>query len=198
LNTILHLEIASTQDLAIRRAIIEEIAPLADSIGINEREAIDILEVIGKEKLASRCRRHTTSDNLFQALVALKEKTGVPRIQLHMFGLYLILQDRNFQIAPIDELNGMMTAATIAAAKAGTGTIDNLLWAQGRDVSDVGLIEAESLAVAAGQNDLVKTGIGRYRHWDLIIAPTILIEKPVTLVGMGDTISSLSLVAARP
>ena len=32
-------------------------------------------------------------------------------------------------------------------------------------------------------------------QWDGV--PTILIEKPVTLVGMGDTISSISLVAAR-
>lgn len=192
-----HLEIASTQDLAIRRAIVDYIAPLMDSMGINERETIDLLEVINEEHLAQRCRRQTMSENLFAAMVKIKEKTLVPRIQLHMFGLYMILQDRDFKITPEADLNGMMTAATIAAAKAGTGRIEDLLWAHGRDVSDVGLIEAEGLAVAAGQSDLVETGIGRYRHWDLIVVPTILIEKPLTLVGMGDTISSLSLVAAR-
>lgn len=118
------------------------------------------------------------------------------RIQLHMFGLYITLQDKNFRITPEANLRGMMTAATIAAAKAGTGSIDNLLWAQGREVSDVGLIEADGLSWATGQNDLAQTGIGRFRNWDLIVAPTILIEKPLTLVGMGDTISSLSLVGA--
>jgi ADP-dependent phosphofructokinase/glucokinase len=194
---LLHLEIASTQDRAIRRAIMTDIAPLADSIGINEREAIDLLEVLDEQKLAAQCQLRTTAENLFKALVTLKEKTGVPRIQLHMFGLYMTLQNENFRISPEAALKGMMTAATVAAAKAGTGTIDDPLWAHGRDVSDVGLIEAESLAVAAGQNDLSKTGIGRFRHWNLIVVPTILIEKPITLVGMGDTISSLSLVAAR-
>lgn len=192
-----HLEIASTQDLAIRQAIIKYIAPLMDSMGINERETMDILEVIDEKDLSARCRRQTTSENLFSALVKIKEKTGVPRIQLHMFGLYMILQDQGFCISPQADLEGMMTAATIAAAKAGTGNITDMLWAHGKDVSDVGLIEAENLSVAAGQSDLVETGIGRYRQWDLIIAPTILIEKPLTLVGMGDTISSLSLVAAR-
>ena len=114
-----------------------------------------------------------------------------------MFGLYLTLQDKGFKITPEANLRGMMTAATIAAAKAGTGTIDNLLWAHGKEVSDVGLIEADGLAWATGQNDLAQNGIGRYRGWDLIVVPTILIEKPLTLVGMGDTISSLSLVGAR-
>lgn len=194
---IFHLEIASTQDIKIRKAIVEEIVPLMDSIGINERETIDILEVIGEKSLAERCARHCTADNLFTGIVKIKEKTSVARIQLHMFGLYMVLQDQDFKITPEENLKGMMTAATIAAAKAGTGCLDDLLWAHGRNVSDVGLIEAESLAVAAGQNDLVETGIGRYRNWDLIVTPTILVEKPLTLVGMGDTISSLSLIAAR-
>ena len=193
---IFHLEIASTQDKIIRKAIVEKVAPLMDSLGINERETIDVLEIIGEESLAEQCRRQTTSENLFAGLVKIKEKTGVARIQLHMFGLYITLQDKSFRITPEADLRGMMTAATIAAAKAGTGNIDNLLWAQGREVSDVGLIEADSLAWATGQNDLAQTGIGRFRNWDLIVAPTILIEKPLTLVGMGDTISSLSLVGA--
>ena len=190
------LEIASTQDKIIRKAIVEKVAPLMDSLGINERETIDVLEIIGEESLAEQCRRQTTSENLFAGLVKIKEKTGVARIQLHMFGLYITRQDKSFRITPEADLRGMMTAATIAAAKAGTGNIDNLLWAQGREVSDVGLIEADSLAWATGQNDLAQTGIGRFRNWDLIVAPTILIEKPLTLVGMGDTISSLSLVGA--
>lgn len=193
---IFHLEVASTQDIEIRRAIIEKIAPLMDSLGINERETIDVLEAIGEENLAQRCSQRTTAENLFAGLVKIKEKTGVPRIQLHMFGLYVVLQDKDFRLSPEANMRGMMTAATIAAAKAGTGTIENLLWAHERDVSDVGLIEADTLAVAAGQSSLSENGIGRYRQWDLIVVPTILIEKPLTLVGMGDTISSLSLIAS--
>lgn len=196
-DTVFHLEVASTQDKVIRKAIIDKVAPLMDSIGINERETIDILEVIGEEELAKKCQEITTSENLFAGIVKIKEKTKVARIQLHMFGLYLTLQDKGFKITPEANLRGMMTAATIAAAKAGTGSIDDLLWAHGKEVSDVGLIEADSLAWATGQNDLAQTGIGRYRGWDLIVVPTILIEKPLTLVGMGDTISSLSLVGAR-
>ena len=196
-EAIFHLEVASTQDIDVRKAIIDEITPFMDSIGVNERETIDILEAIGEEQIASLCKKMTTAENLFTGIVKIKEKLKVARVQLHMFGLYITLQDTKFLITPEQNLKGMMTAATVAAAKAGTGSINNLLFAQGNTVSDVGLIEASNLAISIGQNDLEINGISRYRQWDLIIVPTILIEKPITLVGMGDTISSISLVAAR-
>lgn len=196
-KSIFHLEIASTQDLSIRRAIIKYIVPFMDSMGINERETIDLLEILNEADLAAYCARQPTAKNLFQALVKLKEKLGIPRIQLHMFGLYMVLQDRNFKITPKQNLNGMISAATIAATKAGTGNIENLLWAHGREVSDVGLIELADLSTSLSQSGLLTSGIGHFNTWDLVVCPTILIEQPLTLVGMGDTISSLSLVAAR-
>ncbi len=196
-EAVFHLEIASTQDIDVRKAIVYKIAPLMDSIGVNERETIDVLEAIGETGLATVCKNNTTAENLFAGIVKIKEKLKVKRIQLHMFGIYVTLQDSNFKITPEQNLKGMMTAAIVAAAKAGTGSIDNLLFAHGNTVSDVGLIEASNLATSIGQNDLDVNGIARYRQWNLIVVPTILIEKPITLVGMGDTISSISLVAAR-
>ena len=98
----------------------------------------------------------------------------------------------------------MQLAALIAAAKAGTGAIDSsnvLLWARDKNVSAQGLHELENLSAhiekTLDQNKLFTTGIWGNKEYDLIAVPTILIEKPVTLVGMGDTISSISLVAAR-
>lgn len=197
-ETIFHVEIASTQDIIIRKAIVEQIVPLVDSIGINDRETIDLLIALGQKNFAKRCNEQTTAENLLKGLSVIKEKTGVKRIQLHMFGLYLTLQDKNFKISPDQNLKGMLTAAVVAAAKAKTGSVEekDILDIK-HEVSDVGLIELDSFAVGLGQPDLALTGIGRYRMWDLIATPTILIENPLTLVGMGDTISSLSLVAAR-
>ena len=48
-----------------------------------------------------------------------------------------------------------------------------------------------------GSNDLDKTGIAQFPEFDIIAVPTIVIDKPITLVGMGDTISSISLLAAK-
>lgn len=198
-GAIVHLEVASTQDIAVRKAIIKKIASKVDSIGINEREAMDILEIIGQEKLARECEESPHSVNLFRALLAIKQHIKAPRIQLHMFGLYMTLQDKNARISSESNLKGMMLAATVAAGKAGTGDINsnsNLLWAQGKEVSDIGLFEMKDLAEYLRDENLARRGTSNLEDFDLIVIPTILVEKPLTLVGMGDTISSLSLVGS--
>ena len=197
---LIHLEIASTQDIAVRKAIIKKIAPIVDSVGVNEREAIDILEVTGYEDLAEKCNKDTHSVNMFEAILNIKKHIKTPRIQLHMFGLYITIQDKGYKIKPEENLRGMMLAATVAAGKAGTGNINeekNLLWAQGQEVSDVGLNELRDLSEHIKKPELLSHGIAEFDGFDIIAIPTILVEKPVTLVGMGDTISSISLVGAR-
>lgn len=197
---LIHLEIASTQDIAVRKAIIKKIAPIVDSVGVNEREAIDILEVTGYEDLAEKCNKDTHSVNMFEAILNIKKHIKTPRIQLHMFGLYITIQDKGYKVKPEENLRGMMLAATVAAGKAGTGNINeekNLLWAQGQEVSDVGLNELRDLSEHIKKPELLSHGIAEYDGFDIIAIPTILVEKPVTLVGMGDTISSISLVGAR-
>ncbi len=199
-GAIVHLEIASTQDIEVRKAILQKLATNCDSTGINERELIDILEVVGEEKLARQCQENCHAENLFRALLKVKEILKTPRIQLHFFGLYLTVQNKSFRITPEQNRNGMILASTIAAGKAGTGDInhkENLLWALGKDVSDVGLEELKTISDIIEDENLLKTGISQYAGFDIIAVPTILVDKPVTLVGMGDTISSISLIGAR-
>lgn len=198
-GTLVHLEVASTQDKDVRRAVVEKIASIADSIGLNEREAIDVLEVIGEEKQAQICEENCSATNLFEAVLRIKQKVGCRRLQLHMFGLYLTIQDKGFKVTPEQNLKGMCLAAVVAASKAGSGNIDeeaNLMWAYGLPVCDLGLQELGRVADYIGDEQIRFTGIGDYAGYDVIAVPTILVEKPVTLVGMGDTISSVSLVGA--
>ena len=203
-NPLIHFEIASTQDKIIRKYLIDTIANEVESIGFNERELIDILEVINENKLAEQCNTETNSVNLFRAMMKVFEYVKTPRMQLHMFGLYITLQRKNFKITPEQNRKGMQTAAVVAAGKAGTGTLEkkeNLLWAKDKSVSEIALNELNNLAqyieTNFKQNDLPETGIFEYSEFDMIAVPTIIVEKPVSLVGMGDTISSVSLLAAR-
>ncbi len=201
---VVHFEFASTQDRAVRALLLEEMGGWADSIGLNEQELADVLEVAGQIDLAATCRRSAGSVDLFEGLRRLFELSGVPRIQLHFFGLYVTLQARGWRHTPEQTRNGMTLAATVAASKAGTGSIDteeNLLWAHGQPVGEVPSREiaalAAHLAARDGATDLLTTGIHRGEDLDVIAVPTIIVENPRTLVGMGDTISSLSLVGAR-
>jgi ADP-dependent phosphofructokinase/glucokinase len=203
-KNILHFEIASTQDKVIRKYLVDNLAKDVDSIGFNERELIDILEVIGEDKLAAKCDKETNSSNLFKGMLKLFDYTKCSRIQLHMFGLYVTLQKKGYKISPIQNRKGMQLAANIAATKAGKGAInsyDVLLWSKDREVSDVGLNELKSLSKTVteelGDNNLVEDGIFSNDSVEVIAVPTIIIDNPITLVGMGDTISSISLVGAQ-
>jgi len=200
---IVHLEMASTQDRQIRRHLLDTLGKGVDSLGFNERELIDLLEVMGEQELAGECSRETNSVNLFRAMLKLLSYTGVSRLQLHMYGLYLTIQKRGFRLSPEKNRDGMQLASVIAAAKAGTGAIDNedvLLWAKNEYVSGIGITELMNLSghikTNYSENDLLVSGIWSGPEFEVIAVPTILIDKPVTLVGMGDTISSVSLIAA--
>ncbi len=197
---IVHLEAASTQDIAVRKAIVSQIAPLVDSIGLNERETIDVLQVIDEEKFAAECEENTDSAHMLEAVFRIKEKVGCSRIQLHMFGLYMTLQDKGFRIKPQENLRGMCLAAVAAAGKASLGRVEkpeDFVVRKDTPVNDEALNILKKAAVYAGDEKLEEDGIADFRGYDLIAVPTILVPKPVTLVGMGDTISSISLLASR-
>ena len=197
---ITHLEIASTQDLAVRKAIADYIAPLVQSAGLNERETIDMLNVCDNKDLAQKIEKETNAVNLFEALWYLKNRWDIPRLQLHMFGLYMTLQDERFPFSVKDNLRGMMTASVVSSAKAYNGALqnyDDVSTTLGFPPSDIGLTELTNLAQKLNKPELAETGICQIDHIYISAIPTILVNKPKTLVGMGDTISSVSLLAGR-
>jgi ADP-dependent phosphofructokinase/glucokinase len=110
-NSILHFEIASTQDKVIRKYLLDKLAPASDSIGFNERELIDLLEVMGEKELANACENDTSSTNLFRGMMKVFEYSSCPRLQLHMFGLYITLQKKGFKVTAEQNKNGMQLAA---------------------------------------------------------------------------------------
>lgn len=195
---IIHLELASTQDKTIRREIIDKIAPVVDSVGLNEREALDTLEIIAPDIFASVNTKNPDAATLLGILPILRQKLQTPRIQLHFYGTYLTLQNKDFILSPEQNKRGMMLAATVATAKAKSGNIDkeNLLQAHGGNIGSAAIKNMEILAIALQKPDFAAAGIAEYQGFDLTAVPTVLVDKPRTLVGMGDTISSVSLIGA--
>lgn len=94
----------------------------------------------------------------------------------------------------------MILASILAASKAGIGSIEkeeNLLWAQNlrpNNASFEMLKIVDNYFKASGE--LLKNGIYQTTNFSIVAVPTILIEHPVSLVGLGDTISSVSLIGA--
>ena len=159
-----------------------------------------MLEVTDDRKFAALNAADLNAAELFEIVRQIKQKTGTPRVQLHMFGLYMALQNKGWRITPAQNKNGMMLAATVAASKAGLGqlaTVQDLLWAHGQEVGEKSLRELHVLAQYIDSGTLEVTGMASVEEFDLIAVPTIIIPQPRTLVGMGDTISSVSLIGAR-
>jgi ADP-dependent phosphofructokinase/glucokinase len=200
---LVHLEFASTQDLSIRKAIADIVAPKVDSIGLNEQELIDILEILGEKELALKCRQTMDSIHMFKGCERLFKEFKPYRLQLHMFGFYFTLTSETRPEKLEAMRDGMACAATLAAAKAGTGSLEdpqNLLWAHGKSIWGAAVEEMARLSSSLKQQFNIDafelTGIAQLPEFSIVALPTILVEKPVTLVGMGDTISSLSLVGS--
>ncbi|MGH7442841.1 MAG: ADP-dependent glucokinase/phosphofructokinase, partial [bacterium] len=170
-----------------------------------EQELIGILEVLGESELVRECQ-DLRAVSLFKGLLRVFERLKLKRVQLHLFGLYITLirpsaRDEGPSFQAEANRDGMVFAATLAATKAGTGSLEypeNLLWAHGREVSAHSLSELKALdghlRAVHGLSGMAENGLVSCPAFDAVAVPTILIEQPVTLVGMGDTISSLSLV----
>ena len=197
---IIHLELASTQDKSIRSTIIENIAPLADSLGLNDREALEILEIINPEQYDTFKQQRLAAPQLLIICRQIMQKTQTSRLQLHMFGMYFTLQNKDFRISPKQNLHGMLLASTIAASKAGLGKLErrkDLLWANQNNQTNLATEELQNLATFLQKPEILTTGTTSLDELDIIAIPTLIVDNPLTLVGMGDTISSVSLVAAR-
>ena len=198
-NGIIHLEIASTQDKNVRRYMLEKIAPLCDSVGLNERETLDATEVLFPDMFEKLKNAKPSAVNLLEAIAKIKEFTKVKRLQLHIFGLYLCLQDKDYKFSGLQSLNGMLCASTVAASKAELGYLrekQDLMFADSKNKT-IFFGELNNLAEHLKEPLLLSEGIAEYKGYDLIAVPTILVKNPKTLVGMGDTISSVSLICAR-
>ena len=207
-GSVLHFEWASTQDMEVRRHLAETVVCDADSVGCNEQELIALLRTLGEDGLADDCAGLGPVP-LFKGLRKVYERLKLKRIQLHMYGIYMALlrpglEPMGTAFQPQANLDGMVLAATLAASKAGIGALDDpaeLLWAHGRAVSDLGLGAIQALDAHLEVNEerpgLAREGQLQLRDCTLVALPTILVEPPRSLVGLGDTISSLSLVGAR-
>lgn len=199
-----HFEVASTQDMAVLKDLVEFVAFKSESIGFNEQELVLVLKAIDENVLAEKINNKMDAVHLFEGMLKLQEKIGTPRMQLHFFGCYITLLSKNYWNTLEKVREGMLLAATIAASKAGTGTIEkkeNLMWGMQIPVGTVGLKHLaelhEFLSKEEGQNNIKDHGIFIGKKYDVVAIPSKIIDKPITLVGMGDTISSLSLIGSH-
>jgi ADP-dependent phosphofructokinase/glucokinase len=191
---------ASTQDRNILHYLATHIAPQCHSLGFNEQELMDLYETLNPEAKVNR--KQTQSNQLLPMLLKIRESLGVSRLQLHVFGLYITVLDKTSHANPLPTRQGMLLAADVAATKAGVGLEPgvDLLWGHAQEIQQHSFDELqrlhEFLETLPGKNQILEQGIFEHQQWFLVAVPSKIILKPKSLVGMGDTISSLSLIGS--
>ncbi|MHA1203227.1 MAG: ADP-dependent glucokinase/phosphofructokinase [Candidatus Heimdallarchaeaceae archaeon] len=199
-NLYLHLEIASTKSIELRKTIIETLFPLVDSIGLNEQELMSYIEVVNS-KITHKLGEPMGSVLVFRALNEILNKYPNLRIHFHFLGYFLILSKPIEQKEAKIRKQGLLMSSLLAAIKAEGKEITSLDEIQNvsLDISSKGLEELKQLqkhleTTYSTKGSLQQNGIIHSPSFSLIGVPTIIVKDPKAIVGLGDLISSFSIL----
>ncbi|WP_456326147.1 ADP-specific phosphofructokinase [Palaeococcus sp. (in: euryarchaeotes)] len=180
-----HVEFASIQDKDLRKKVVREIFPLADSVGMDEAEIAHILNVIGYPELSDRIFNYNRIEDVVLGGKIILDETNLEILQIHTI-YYIMYITRSSNPLSEEELRASLElATTLAASRASLGDVKS----------------PEDLKVGAKvpyneQGEYVKLRFEearrriRTRGYKIVIIPTRLVKNPVSTVGLGDTISA--------
>ncbi len=194
-SLIVHLEVTSVPDLRKREAILDDIMPLVDSVGVNETELADLAFLMGLPKW-EQVRRNSVHQ--LEAMHLIRA-IGVKRVNMHTLGYYLALSPN----PPEAVRNSLLFAALIGVARAKLGRpplLEDLSGALKVPLSPRGLKEMERLTKHFKLDGLDSQTLlqeGWYPEENLVAVPTKIVDDPKYTVGLGDTISGASLFSER-
>ncbi len=195
----LHLEIASTKDIELRKTIVNTLFPIINSIGLNEQELISFIEVLNP-KIAYEMQESLESVLVFKALNMILQKYPNLRIHFHYLGYFLILSKPVEQERAMIRKKGLLLSSLLASIRAKGMEITSLdeIREAFLDISKKGLESLKHLqdylvSEYQEQGNLLTDGIFKSPFFSLIGVPTIIVKNPKLTVGLGDLISSISI-----
>lgn len=211
-NLLVHVEYVPLKHQALEGRLLASLGPVVESLGINEVELRGVLERAGETALAQELRERERPYALYQGARALLDRFGYRRIQVHNLGYYCLVQ-RLKPVTARDEgairhriqamrRGGLFgTAVTEHRAREGTeATLADVARETTTPLSDLGLAAVASFdEEMEAREGAARIGPGGFRSGDVLVqvVPAHVHDQPVLTVGMGDTISSSSLMAER-
>ncbi|HUT82420.1 MAG TPA: ADP-dependent glucokinase/phosphofructokinase [Candidatus Bathyarchaeia archaeon] len=202
---IVHLELSSTKN----EFIMEQLYKISikgqywDSIGCNERELIELLKAIGEKKLANDLNKDFQQENVLLGCIKVCEKLNLKRFHLHQFGCYILILNKEYAIDRELHRNSLCFASLAATEKALTGEIlqaYNLILEQPSFSEKISKTFRELAKYITASESYIKAnflsnGFAETPDYLICAIPSIIVDKPVFTVGLGDTISSTALAA---
>lgn len=203
-HLVVHIEYVPARDPKAESALWTGLGGCFDSFGINEHELPQLLSVLGETELAQDIRDDENSYTLWRGARRLQQLLRVPRLHLHNLGYYVLLLEESYPVPPEIVRESCLLASTANAAKALHGEIastEQVSEATRVPLSPIGEEQITRFANGLAQAghpippDFQESGIVRFEDHTVVVMPAHVVPNPVSTVGMGDTISSISLAA---
>ena len=181
----IHVEFASIQDRDLRKKVIFNIFPLADSVGMDEAEIAHILSVLGYRDLSDRIFTYNRIEDTVLGAKILLDELNLEVLQIHTIYYLMYITHRDNPLSEGDLLKSLEVGTTLAATRAFLGDIK-----RPEDVKvglNIPFNEKGEYVKLRLEEALSKM---RTREYKIVITPTRIVKNPVSTVGLGDTISA--------
>ncbi len=202
---LVHVEYVPMAHKEIERAVLAHVAREVDSLGINEIEIAEALEKTGFKKEAKAVRENESSATLFEGAKKLLFSLKLKRLHVHNLGYQMVILKKPPISSPEKVRQGLLFASLCATAKAVLGrefSKKELSAAFKIPLSQRGFRQMQLLARHLRENypcfdaeEFLREGFFDEGSFVLVVAPMQVAENPKSTVGIGDVVSSSSLLA---
>ncbi len=179
----IHIEFASIQNRDLRKRVIYNIFPLADSVGMDEAEIAHVLNSLGYSSLAERIFEYNRIEDTVLGGKIILDEMNLEVLQIHTIYYLMYITPRDSPLTESELEESLKTGTTLAAARAVLGDI--------RSPSDY---ETGLKVPFNERGEYIRLRFEearrRTKEHKVVIVPTRLVKNPVSTVGLGDTISA--------
>ncbi|MHA1785767.1 MAG: ADP-dependent glucokinase/phosphofructokinase [Candidatus Helarchaeota archaeon] len=207
----IHMEFAGIRNEKIRKAILLKLSPQINSLGLNESEILNVLEILDCQEEKKAIEKNENAFTLYEGMAKIRDLLGFERLHLHNLGYHLLILHECYPTSAAAARNALLFASNIGAAKALTGDFYSrrpLFYEIGMGkqipLSYTGFKQLELMAdhlletkYKFNKSKFMDEGILECydRHYYLIISPAQIVSYPRSTVGLGDSISSAAFIA---
>lgn len=192
----IHYEYVPAKHEDLEPTVLRTVNEMMNSFGINENEIRRVLCQLGYPALADSIEECERAFTLYEGALALLRELQVDRIHVHNLGYYVLVLRKPYPVSMQDVLDASLYASTVNATKARRGgypSVASLVETVEMPLSEVGYAQLDSFAnEVREQAHQVAEGIWDFDDHYAVVVPAHVCANPVSTVGMGDTISSVS------
>ncbi|HLC38024.1 MAG TPA: ADP-dependent glucokinase/phosphofructokinase [Candidatus Norongarragalinales archaeon] len=207
---VVHWEFVPMEEKKIEKEVLLALGKPATSFGLNEVEAVEVLQMLGAKKEAEKIKKNENAYTLYCGCEKMLDAMKMQRVHLHCLGFQLLVLKKPYPIAPEKARDALIFASIAVALKALKGSA----FVTRNEVKKHALLPSASgfnqlRALEGGideerekrhssfvRKDLLESGIFEFNDHYAIIVPAPIVQSKST-VGLGDVISSMALAAER-